>query len=201
MSELDVETKNIMTDLINKFVDIIKINVFSSKVQELIKESYDKGLENAEIKFNMNFSRSNERLEFLEKYTFDNIKGMNDEIADKLRGELQRGFMNLESVSQIQKRVQKVMDVGVERSRIIARTEINRAENMGHLDGARQSGLKLIKQWDSHLDSRTSAVCKFLDGKKVPIDGKFKWEGQEFDAPPSHPNCRSVLLFIQEDEK
>jgi len=91
------------------------------------------------------------------------------------------------------------MDVGVDRARAIARTEINRAENMGHIDGARQSGLKLMKQWDAHLDKRTSQVCKDLNGKKIPMNDKFKWRGQEFDAPPAHVNCRSVLIFIQED--
>jgi len=117
-------------------------------------------------------------------------------MADKLRSELQRGLMNLESVDKLKERVQKVMDVSAERARMIARTEANRAENMGHIDGARQSDVKLMKKWDAHLDNRTSAVCNDLDGKIIPLDKKFKWNGQEFDAPPAHPNCRSTLLFV-----
>jgi len=196
---LDIETKNILTDLINKFLSIFNVTIIADTVQKEIVKEYDKGLEAAEINFQMNFSRNTERLDFLEKYTFDNIKGMNDDIADKLRGELQRAFMNLESIDKIKDRVKKVMDVSVDRARMIARTEMNRAENMGHIDGARQSGLKLMKQWDAHLDKRTSPICRSLNGKKIPMDSKFKYQGQDFDSPPAHPNCRSTLIFVQEE--
>jgi SPP1 gp7 family putative phage head morphogenesis protein len=93
------------------------------------------------------------------------------------------------------------MEMTVDRARMIARTEMNRAANMGHIDGARESGLNLKKRWDAHLDNRTSPVCRALDGKTVGIDEKFVHNGEEFDAPPAHPNCRSTLIFIQEDEQ
>jgi len=195
--KLDAETKSIITDLINKFVKILNINVLSGTVFEQIKKGYDKGINEAEAQFDLNFTRDSERLQFLQKYSFDNIIGMNDDIADKLRSELQRGFMNLESTSKIQERIKKVMGVAEDRARVIARTEMNRAQNMGHLDSAKQTGLKVVKRWDAHLDKRTSEVCRYLDGKEVPLNKKFKWEGQEFDAPPAHPNCRSTLIFIQ----
>ena len=198
---LDVDVKNILDDLTNKFLEIFNITIIADSVNKELTKSYDKGLENAEISFDMNFSRNNRRLDFLKKYSFDNIKGLNEDAADKLRSELQRAMLNLESVEQMKKRVQKVIDTSVDRARAIARTELNRAENMGHLDGARQSGLVLKKRWDAHLDNRTSPVCRALDGKTIPLNAKFKWEGQEFDAPPAHVQCRSTLLFIQEDEK
>lgn len=195
------ETKGMIEDLINKFVKLLNLNELSDLVINNVRKHYDMGLEEAEVKFQMNFMESPTRLQTLEKYTFENIKGMNEDIADKLRQELQRGMMNLESTSKIQERVEKVMDVGRDRARMIARTEMNRAENMGHIDGARQSGLKLMKRWDSHLDKRTSAVCRDLDGVTIPLDAKFRWKGQEFDAPPAHPNCRSTVIFIQEGEE
>ncbi len=197
MKQLDQETKSIITDLINKFVKMLNINSLTSTVFDELKKGYDKGILEAEDQFNLNFTRDTERLEFLQKYSFDNIVGMNNDIAEKLRGELQRAFMNLESIDKIKARVVKVMDVAEDRARAIARTEMNRAQNMGHLDSARQSGLKLVKRWDAHLDKRTSEVCSFLDGKEVPMDAKFKWKDKEFDSPPAHVNCRSTLIFIQ----
>jgi len=53
---VDAETKNIVNDLINKFVEIIRINIFNDDVREEIRKTYGKGLEEAEVKFNMNFS-------------------------------------------------------------------------------------------------------------------------------------------------
>jgi len=192
----DVEVKNILQDLINKFVNLLSTGSFGEVVRKTINDNYAKGMDQSENQFNMNFFQDSEKIQFLEKYTFDNIKGMNDELAEKLRKELSQGLFNMESVSKLQKRVSKVMDVGIERAKMIAVTEANRAENMGSLDGARQSGLKLMKQWDAHLDKKTSPVCAALNGKTIPLDDKFVYKGQEFEAPPAHPNCRSTLVYV-----
>jgi len=80
---------------------------------------------------------------------------------------------------------------------MIARTEANRALNMGHIDSARQSGLKLHKEWVAAIDDRTSAICKDLNGKRLPLSEKFMYKGQPYDAPPAHPSCRSRLIFVQ----
>ena len=196
----NVELKNVVNDLINKFVNLLKVNVMGDTVNKTIKEGYQEGIDEAEKQFDMNFMSDNQKLTFLEKYTFDNIKGMNDDMADKLRKQLSQALINNESITQIKKRVRSVMDVAEVRASMIARTEYNRAQNQGHLDGARQSGLTLKKKWDAHLDKRTSTVCRDLDGQTIPLDSKFKWKGEVFDAPPAHPNCRSTLQFIQVGE-
>ena len=194
---IDAELKSIIHDLVNKFTAILHINLFADSVRRVITSRYDKGLDELGAKFDMNFIRDSKKINFLESYTFDNIKGMNDELAERLRKELSQGLLNLESIEQLKERVKKVMSVTAERARMIARTEANRAENVGRLDAARQSGLDLVKQWSAHIDKRTSQVCKDLNGKIVPLNAKFKWRGEEFEAPPAHVNCRSTLLFLQ----
>jgi SPP1 gp7 family putative phage head morphogenesis protein len=185
----DIELKAVIDDLINKFMQFLKVNVFGNTVSRVIRNAYSEGLEDVEEQFDMNFIPNGQKITFLEKYTFDNIKGMNEDIAEKLRKELSQAMINNESISSIKKRVKDVMDVAEHRASMIARTEYVRAQNQGSLDGARQSGLKLKKRWDAHLDKRTSTVCRDLDGVTIPLDAKFKWKGEEFDAPPSHPNC------------
>jgi len=103
--------------------------------------------------------------------------------------------MNGEGVAKLSKRVEGVIAEGKNRASMIARTESNRAENMGSLDGYKQSGLEGEKEWVATIDANTSPVCKALDGKRVPLNGKFDWKGEEFDAPPAHVNCRSTLVF------
>jgi len=192
-----VKVKAIIDDIINKFIEVLNLNLVPEKLKKTLDENYNKGIEQSEVQFQMNFFKDTKKLTFLESYAFDNIKDMTEDIANNLRKELSRGLMNLESISKLQERVKTVMEVGEDRARAIARTETNRAENMGHLDGARQSGLSLVKKWSAHLDNRTSAVCEALNNKEKPMDKKFKYQDQEFDAPPAHPFCRSTLLFIQ----
>jgi len=89
---------------------------------------------------------------------------------------------------------------------MIARTETVRAQSMGHIDAARQTGLSLRKFVSVHLDSRTSPICKRMDAKygtpekAIPIDSKFvdNVSGEEFDISPFHVNCRTAVLFSQE---
>ena len=85
---------------------------------------------------------------------------------------------------------------------MIARTETNRADNNGKLLAMKGSGLEMEKKWITHEDDRTSPICHRLDGQTVGINDSFKdsgsgWEGQ---APPSHVNCRSTIVFMEKEE-
>jgi SPP1 gp7 family putative phage head morphogenesis protein len=194
----DIELKSLIDDLINRFMKLLNLSPISLSVSKVITENYLKGLERAELELNMNFIKDEERLNLLKNYTFDNIKGMNDEIAEKLRKELSQGLMNLESVTKLKERVKKVMNVSEERARLIATTEAHRAEVTGSMDAARQSGLKLMKQWDAHLDKRVCKFCEALDGQTIPLDKKFNHNGVYLDSPAdNHPRCRCVVKFIQ----
>jgi len=118
-----------------------------------------------------------------------------------LRGELERGVMNNENLKALTERVKGVMNIGEVRAKAIARTESNRAENMGALDGWKQTGIPATKTWAAVMDVNTSAICKALNGQTVGINEKFKAGGQEFESPPSHPNCRSLLKFNAGDNR
>jgi len=193
----DVELKGVVEDLVKKFTEILNLRMISSTVNKEIERSYNKGLDDIGVRFNMNFTGFPERVDLLKEYTYENINGLDDYMRDALRKEISQSLLNLESIESIKNRVQKVLDIGTDRARMIARTETVRANNMGHLDGARQSGLKLMKEWDAQLDNRTSKICNSLDKKRVGLNEKFVYDGQEYDAPPAHPNCRSTLRFIQ----
>jgi SPP1 gp7 family putative phage head morphogenesis protein len=122
---------------------------------------------------------------------------MTDEIASDLRQEITRAIINMDSIGKIKDSVKKVMKVGEVRARMIARTEMNRALNAGHMEGAFQSGLTLMKEVNAKIDIRTIEICKSLDGQKIALDSKFKYKGQEWNLPPFHVNCRSRVIYIQ----
>lgn len=194
-----------INDLIDRIIKLFNLNISPVIVTSSLLKFYDKGLEQSEIQLNLNFTRDEERFSTLNDYVLGNIKGANEEIREKLRKEITQGVVNLESVPQVRERIMSVMDVSKARAQMIARTELNRAEGVGHMDGARQSGLKLKKYVSAKLDSRTSPICQGLDKKygtkeqAIPLDAKFKFNGEEWDINPFHVNCRSTVLYTQVD--
>ena len=166
----------------------------------VIKNTFMGGHDSAEKQMARNLTINSGAIDFIQDYTYNNIKGMTEEIAQDLRQELERGVMSGEGIAKIKARVSKVFDVGENRAEMIARTETNRAENQGKLQGFKASGEKLKKQWSTHLDDRTSPICKRLNGQVVGLNENFndKTSGWAGPVPPSHVNCRSSVLYLEE---
>ena len=172
---------------------------------QVIKSEFDDGWDKSEKQIQKNVPYNNKALEFLQNHTFDNIKGMTEEISNDLKQELERGIINGEGITKLKERVNKVFDVGDNRAEMIARTETNRADNNGKLLAVKGSDVdkEYNKKWVTHEDDRTSPICNRLDGQVVGVNMDFKdpgspWEGQ---SPPSHVNCRSSIVFVAKDEE
>jgi len=168
----------------------------------VIKNTFLKGWEDSEKQLNRNFLPNKEAIDFIQDYTFNNIKSMTEEIMTDLRQELERGIMAGEGIQKIKARVGKVFDVGENRAEMIARTEVARAEATGKDIAIKQSGEKFKKKIIITHDARTSELCKRLEGQTVGLYEKFKDKktGEEWDLNPFHVNCRSVVVYIREDE-
>ncbi len=86
---------------------------------------------------------------------------------------------------------------GEVRSLMIARTESSDAHNQGSLIAARESGVVDGKSW--LLASDACEICEgIVDNTPNPIpldDNFFDADGEEYDAPPAHPNCRCTMTF------
>ena len=91
------------------------------------------------------------------------------------------------------------------RSETIARTEVIRASREGTQEAWRQAideGLidtgRYGQMWDAVEDSRQADddVCPDLNGQIVPFGGQFVIDGEAYDGPPAHPNCRCSLTEV-----
>jgi len=99
------------------------------------------------------------------------------------------GLMQGETTGEIVKRVEDVVVSGKRSARTVVQTAISGTssqirdrmfkDNEDLLDGV---------QWVSTLDSRTSEICRGLDGQVFPIDSGPR--------PPAHFNCRSTTTPI-----
>ena len=77
----------------------------------------------------------------------------------------------------------------------VVRTNATDAYSMGRLIAARDPDLEgLIRGmlYSAVLDERTTPVCRYLDGKVIPMDEP------RLDqlVPPNHFNCRSILVPV-----
>lgn len=171
-------------------------------VNALVAQSYNRGLKKGRSQFKIDFLPNQRAVKFLQRYTFDQVKGLNDEMRKTLRSELGRAFLNDAPPSEIARVLKDKLEIFSSRARMITRTELNRAENFGHFQtgvDAEKTGLELEKEW--YNPAPDSEICKELAGTRVPMDGKWKYDGKTFEMPPGHPNCRSRLLIVQKDVK
>lgn len=171
---------------------------------EVMRNEFLKGWDDAERQLDQNFLVNERAITFMQDHTFNNIRGMTDEITQDLRAELERGIMAGEGITKLKERVSEVFDVGEVRAEAIARTETNRAEGQGRLQAWKSSGeTDYMKKWVTHFDERTSAICKRLNNQKVGINENFtdKTTGWEGPTHPAHVNCRSSVIYVPKEEE
>jgi len=189
------QVKAVDLDFTKKITGIISFENIKSWFSTLIKKTMADATDKVGVEVGMNFVTNQRAVNFIQDYTFSNIKDLQEEMKNDLRAELQRGLINREDWGALSDRVGKVMKSGKNRAEMITKTEINRAQNFGELDAWRQLGKPVTKEWTAVMDSNTSPICRHLNGQVIGINEKFTYKGQEFDSPPSHPRCRSLLRF------
>jgi HK97 family phage portal protein len=188
-------------DFTKKVKDIISLASLKTLTNQVIKYTFTKGWEKQERQINRNFIPDQEAINFIQDYTFENIQNLEEEMANDLRAELERGIMNGEGIQKLTNRVKDVMKISKNRAEMIARTETNRAENYGTLQVMKNVADDYDKEWVASMDNRTSQICKDLNGKVIGINEKFKdpKTGDEFLCPPAHVNCRSSLIYMPKE--
>lgn len=183
-------------------IDKIKgiLSAFGVKVvaDSVIRTAFLKGVEMAEEEIDTNFIPDKGAIDFLQSHTFDNIKDMTEEISNDLRQVIERGLLEGKGPQALKQEVSKIFDRSDARAGAIAQTEFNRAFNAGHQKSYEQVRVPGKKKWVAKIDSRTTSLCKRLDGQEVAVDGRF--DDPEFRGfhPPAHVNCRSRIVFVQE---
>lgn len=202
-----IQEKGIIEWITERVTEIFNLEALRPKLTEVINSQYNKGIERVEVQLDMNFIPERENLKILEETMYDNIQNQGMEIAHNIKGELQRWKLNDENLSQAKKRIKDAMknkDWDYKIKRVI-RTETLRANNVGSLDAAKQSNIKLKKWLDVTMDNVTSDICKKehskygspdkaidLDKEFIVTVGNKTYRAQ---SPPFHVNCRTILRY------
>jgi hypothetical protein len=117
----------------------------------------------------------------------------------RLKVALQDAFNNGDGIEVVARNIVRSGSgiADIKRARVIARTEIISASNKGSLEGARDTGIPLRKEWLATMDDRTRDSHLNADGQKVLLDEPFVIEGEQLNYPGDFTLGASASMIIQ----
>ena len=193
----------------------INSSPFFERVRKFVSSSAKEGLKQAESDVGMDIGVSlkfDTRVEALASqelngYTIHGkrwfgMKGVADDTRDKILEEVAEAVRNKEGRKEVKDRVKDIFKSATDsQAARIARTETSRFVNEGKLQGYVDSGIDGLKTWQNH--NPESEVCKRLtdtySGVGIPFNEPFidRETGKQYMYPPAHPNCKSIIQFLQ----
>ena len=212
------------SDLIRRLADVFTTNKYTDKIVKAIRYHYKQGIQDAEDQMGVDVGMTDAMNQEITQITqrqldgfavgdtvWNGIKGMSNDVRKEVIEAITQSMNEGTSYAKLRTAVHDVMQkyYGTEvqgvitqgRVERIARTEANRIRNEGRLKTYVESQVKGRVVWNAVGDSKTSEICRELDGKSVPVGENFYSEvsGQYYKVPPAHVNCRSRVDFIPED--
>lgn len=122
-------------------------------------------------------------------------------ITDTLRSEIRAAVADaIEQglpAAELATNIEEVAGFTADRALMVARTEIIRANNNGHMAAFAASGVVTQKEWSTAEDGDTCEVCQGnADQGPIGLNDDFDSGDSE---PPGHPNCRCTLVPVVEE--
>jgi len=110
---LNYQVKGLPEDVLSLVAKAFAVDQFAPLVNKEIKSSFLDGLEQAGKELDRNFLPNQKAIDFLSQQSFENIKDVSEETANRLRKEISQGIVNRESVQEIKNRVRNGKVVGL----------------------------------------------------------------------------------------
>jgi SPP1 gp7 family putative phage head morphogenesis protein len=114
-----------------------------------------------------------------------------DKLVKRLVENLKGSFIRNETPMDLARKLRSEFNVTRSQAETLARTETTHVITKTTVDRYKDFGYEEY-EYEAYLDSRTSQVCRNLDGSKFQL----KDYESGVNAPPMHPNCRSTILPI-----
>ncbi|WP_258924865.1 minor capsid protein [Weissella confusa] len=119
----------------------------------------------------------------------ERIWGNVSKLDDQLKEVLIAGFIRGDAPSVVARELRKVFNVKRSQAETLVRTEGTHIITDATIKGYIKDGYKKY-EFSAHLDSRTTKICKSLNGNEYNV----KDYEPGTNAPPMHPNCRSAIM-------
>lgn len=192
------QLESILTSINKSLDNLYKEN--EKDVTDGLKDLYKEMDKQASIDLEASFNTINDRL--IEEVIRTNWSGLSfseriwehrRKLALTLKEELNRGLIRGDSLQDISRVIADKLNNSYSNAMRLVRTESCYVMNEATVNNYKENGIKEY-EFMAFLDSKTSKVCRKLDGKKFSIE--------EYQAglnlPPLHPNCRSCIVPVIE---
>jgi SPP1 gp7 family putative phage head morphogenesis protein len=126
----------------------------------------------------------------------DRIWADKKKLTDNIEQMLSQGFVRGRSPNDIARDFADRLNVSYSNAQRLIRTEINYISNKGSLQAYKDTGIVKKYRYLATLDSRTSDICRELDGEVFEI----KEAKVGVNLPPLHPYCRSTTVPHFDDD-
>jgi len=184
---------------------MVELGAFEQEgFEKLLREAYErgylatfKGLANAPAFFNINDITLQQTLneKWINGENFsDRIWANKEKLINLLNNEIRDGFIRGDDYQTMSKILQHRMDVGHNEALRLIATESSFALNQANKQAFIDAGIKEY-EITAVLDSRTSPMCRSLNGKR------FRFEDAKvgINYPPFHPWCRTTVIPLENE--
>jgi len=144
-------------------------------------------------------------LKTLKQKTLSDLTTIVQAVKGRILSDLSILLVRSASEKEIYRTLQKTMqNIGVLRSRTVARTEVVRSQSYGLLDAFQEFGITEVKILaETHKSVTSNANVEYISSSdyKVcplckPFDGKVMTIQEAYGLIPVHPNCRCSFIGV-----
>lgn len=164
-------------------LNLVKSEVLNQVGQSSVGISFDLLNENA--------------LKFLEDKKIKFAIKVADTTHKAIIKELSEGFKLGEGIPELSNRIKNMPEFSMKRATVVSRTEIISSSNAGTLEGYKESGVVIGKEWDSHEDERTRKHHLEANGQRVKLDDPFVVDDDLLDYPGDNSHDAKASNVIQ----
>ncbi len=120
---------------------------------------------------------------------------ISDTTRDDIRAAVEKALEDGVPAADLADTISELGTFSESRAMTIARTELIRANNKGHMSAFKNSGVVQYKAWSTANDDDVDEeICQpNEDEGPIPLDDEFDSGDTE---PPGHPNCRCTLVAV-----
>lgn len=204
-----------VNDLINRVLNAIEFltpQALVAAIAEIQNELVQSGLESASTEVGFTWDQPPQQaIDALYASTLAFARNVVDREKIAIKDALLSGIEQGDSIPEIAARVRDVFEDGMHIlgpgnnitrvipedswAEMVARTESTRAMTAGIMATYSLAGVKQV-QWLAAEDEATCVECSDADGETTSMGSLF--DGVDVDSPPAHPNCRCVVVSVQD---
>ena len=196
---------------VQRSIDDVMQNIYNQEKKistlnyiDVAHDSYFRTVFNMQKNLGYEFNFSNINPKYIDTLLHANWSGKNyseriwsntKELSKQLKEELLIGILTGKSERDMQKEISERFQVGNYKARRLIQTESAYMSTMMDLQAYKEADIDIVKFVAMH-DLKTSKICQRHDGKYIEIKNGVVGS----NIPPLHPNCRSFIVPVIDED-